>query len=646
MSHDSRLTSRRARALVATGLLTLLVPLGALPAAQGVGQAGGQLVAAAPRAGTPHVLDGRVLSVAQVGTQIVLGGTFTQARNDGSTTVLTRRGLLAFDAATGQISPSFDPAPDRAVNAVIPAGDGETVFVGGAFTSVAGQARSRVARLRVSDGALVGAFNAGTISGAVHDLRLAGSRLWLAGAFAQVRGNAQRGLATVSAATGAFDPFMRLTVSGVHNGGTTTVKKIDVSRDGSRLVGVGNFRDLAGSRSEQLLMLSLTGATAQPAPFRTSFYQASCASAFDSYVRDVDLSPDGSFFVVSTTGAYRGATSPCDTTARFETSAGAGAQPSWRDSTGGDTTYGVEIGDGVVYTGGHARWQNNPHAADEPGPGAVPRLGIAALDPVNGLPYTWNPTRSRGVGVFDFLLTGQGLWVGSDTDRLGGLLRSRIGLLPSPGLTIAPLNTPRLPATVYRAGTTGLTQVPATTTGFGSSTSAPTGGRSWGALRGAFMLGSTLYTGWSDGTFTKQSFNGSAFGSATPVDTHDRVTPLTEWQSDLRAATSMFYDRGRIYFTRAGSSSLFYRYFSPQSDVVGAYRFTTTGPSGLSLAGVRGAFLANDSVYWADGLGRLVRYAWQTGTVAGSPTGSPTVVSGPGVDALRWDSGALFARTS
>ena len=54
-----------------------------------------------------------------------------------------------------------------------------------------------------------------------------------------------------------------------------------------------------------------------------------CASAFDSHPRDVDVSPDGGWFVVVTTGAYSSRGSLCDTAsempprsmweARFET---------------------------------------------------------------------------------------------------------------------------------------------------------------------------------------------------------------------------------------------------------------------------------------------------------------------------------------
>ena len=51
-------------------------------------------------------------------------------------------------------------------------------------------------------------------------------------------------------------------------------------------------------------------------------------------MRDVDISPDGSYFVVGTTGAYR-AGSLCDAAPRWDLGAGgSGQQPTWVDYTG------------------------------------------------------------------------------------------------------------------------------------------------------------------------------------------------------------------------------------------------------------------------------------------------------------------------
>ena len=59
-------------------------------------------------------------------------------------------------------------------------------------------------------------------------------------------------------------------------------------------------------------------AAATVADWSTEFYTSVCASVFDTYMRDLDISPDGKYLVVTTTGAYRAPPSACDTWARFE----------------------------------------------------------------------------------------------------------------------------------------------------------------------------------------------------------------------------------------------------------------------------------------------------------------------------------------
>ncbi|MBK7623953.1 MAG: hypothetical protein IPJ14_15140 [Kineosporiaceae bacterium] len=78
--------------------------------------------------------------------------------------------------------------------------------------------------------------------------------------------------------------------------------------------------------------------------------------------------------------------------------------------TGGDTSYAAEIHDGVVYVGGHMRWFNNPFTADTHGAERRGPVRHGALDVVTGLPYSWNPGRERGIGLFDYHVTPQGIW--------------------------------------------------------------------------------------------------------------------------------------------------------------------------------------------------------------------------------------------
>jgi PKD repeat protein len=624
----------------------IFAPLPASAASYGPGS----LVSDVPVNGTPHVLDGRVNSIVQVGNTIILGGQFTQTRNNSSETVIARANLVAFDATTKEISTTFAPNPNGTVNVVLPTGDGETVFVGGSFTTIGGLTRKNLVKVRVSDGSVVPEFNAGTVAGQVKDLRLSNGRLWVAGGFTHIANAAQLGLATLNPTTGALNQYMRRVIAGLHDGGFTTVMKIDINAQGTRLVAIGNFDTIDGIKNHQLFVLDLTGAVAAVSPLHTTFYQAACSSSFDTYMRDLDFSPDGSFFVVSTTGAYGGAGSACDSTARFEIEAGATATPSWVNNTGGDTTYAVEITDSVVYTGGHARWQNNPFRADRAGQGAVSRPGIAALDPINGLPLSWNPTRDRGVGVFDFLVTAQGLWVGSDTTRIGAdYLRSRIALLPVGGTQFPGVRTATLPNDVYAVRAGGIDRRFFNGSAFSSAQAVPSGGMTANNIRGSFMLNGNLYIAWSNGTFGRRSFDGTTYGPPVAVDTASELTAFTDWTGDIANMTGLFYDSGRLYFTRNGtgfSGTLFYRYFTPESDVVGAQRLTasTNAVAGIDFTQVRGMFVADDKLYWSHTSGELRRVDWVQGAQSGKPVaGTNTVVSGPAVDGINWGSPrALF----
>ena len=62
--------------------------------------------------------------------------------------VTTRNRLAAYDLATGALSFEFDPGPDALVNSVKAAADNTAVFVGGEFTSIAGEGHNRLGSWR------------------------------------------------------------------------------------------------------------------------------------------------------------------------------------------------------------------------------------------------------------------------------------------------------------------------------------------------------------------------------------------------------------------------------------------------------------------------------------------------------------------
>jgi hypothetical protein len=644
MLHESGSAMRK---VVMSGIAAAAVGLGgvvALPA-QAVSLPQSVVVAGKPVSWTPGVDQGAVRAIAQIGNLIVLGGTFTSVTPKGGVST-SRKYIVAFDSTTGALSTTFLPTLDKPVDALVAAPDGQSIYVAGEFVNVNGVRSKSLTRLNIANGAVTAGWKTVAVNGKIVDMKLAGSRLWLGGNFSTIATVSQRALATVNATTGVFDPFMSLAISGLHHGGTTAIQKFDITPDGTKAFVIGNFTSVGGSAHDQAVMLSLSGASAAVANWGTTFFNAACSPAFDSYMRDLDISPDGSYVVVSTTGAYGGSTSPCDSTSRWEMGAtGSGQTPTWIDYTGGDTTYAVANTGVAVYVGGHFRWENNAFAGDTPSAGAVPRQGLAALDPANGLPLAWNPGRTRGVGVFDILSTTAGVWFGSDTAVFAGQKHPRIALFPLTGGTAIPSTaTLGLPGTVYLGGNATanpdeIVKRTFTGTSAGSNVTVASTGITWSSARGAAYIGDTLYTGWSDGQLYGRTFNGSTFGPAVAMNGMDTLTPLTAFHNDVPNMTAMFFDRGRLYFTLSGSNTLYYRFFTPSSKVVGAVRYTATNTSSAAFSTASGMFLSGGRLYVADkNSGNLATVNFANGVASGSAT----TVSGPAIDGKSWKGRAIF----
>jgi hypothetical protein len=596
------------------------------------------VVSSNPADWTPHVLDGKVAAIVQVGNKIVAGGLFTKVANaDAPTTEIARSHIFAFDATTGAIDTAFAPVLDAEVESLAVAPDGLHVFAGGKFTKINGVAQKSLVKLRLSDGMRITAFK-GKTNARVKDMAISGGRLYIGGTFATVNGVARTALAALDPVTGALSNDVNLAFTGPRTG-TVNIDKLDITPDGSRLIAIGNWTLVGGLQRDQIVMLDLTTVPVRVTDWATTRYQQQCATVFDTYMRDVDIAPDGSWFVVVTTGAYR-AGSLCDTAARWETArAGAGQQPTWVDYTGGDTLYSVAITGTAVYVGGHQRWMNNSFAGDRAGCGAVAREGLAALDPLNGLPLSWNPGRDRGVGAFALVATDQGLWIGSDTDRIGRYeYHGRIAFMPLAGGAAVPESqVGALPGDLFRLGLDGAMTRRAFDGALAGAPTTVTTGIDWSTTRGAFAVNGRLYTGNADGTFTVRAFDGAVAGPPTVIP----LNGLTSSQFPVARMSGMFLWNGRLYYTLSNDVRLFYRYFTPESGVVGADTFWVSGGTsidGRNWSTVSGMTMAGGRLYYALTNGTLNAMTFTNGV----PTGTATVIGGPTVDGQSWQSRALF----
>ncbi len=625
----------------AAAVVSLLGALSLGPPPATAGQFQPQVVSANPADFTPHVLDGEVWSVAQVGSKMVLGGAYTRAQNASGGAILTRNRILAFNRTTGVLDTVFNPNANGTVRAVVPAADSQSVYAGGQFTAIGGAGINRLARLNINTGLPVPGFSA-NVNNVVWDLKLVNNRLFVAGAFTAINGVSRQGLAELDPATGAVRNTVNVPFTGTHNGSSMHIRAIGITPNVDRLVAAGNFSTVGGLPRNQVAVLDLSGPTATVANWQTSRYVPIC-NGFPYYVYDMDISPDGTYFVVGTSGAFGGTSLLCDTAARWETFAtGSNLQPSWIDFTGGDSLYSVEVAGTAIYVGGHQRWENNPFGHDSLGQGGVSREGIAALDPVNGMPVSWNPGRTRGRGVFDFLATADGLWVGSDTDRIGGgEFHARIAFFPLAGGSAVPQpSPPTLPVDVHLLGVSGDQSFrrPYDGTTVGATTPLP-GGVAWGNVRGSFWLNGQLYSTWSNGTMTRRTYNGTTFGPPTTIN----LNGLTNFVTDMQGMSGLFYEQGRMYFTKVNETNLYMRYFTVEGgSIVGSLRTTIVGNiTGVDWRNVNGMFLANNRLYWAHRTtGDLHRVNWQPGSANGVPVGGTDVIVDTAND---WRARALFS---
>src|SRR5215217_2357602 len=138
--------------------------------------------------------DGAVRTILRVGSKIYIGGSFTSVAGE------PRSNLAAINANTGRLT-GWAPKTNGQVRALAASPNGTRIYAGGAFTSVSGIAHRYVVAISASTGRVERRWKTGTDSA---DLSLAtsGSRVYLGGRFLKVNGRKQVRLAAVDGATG------------------------------------------------------------------------------------------------------------------------------------------------------------------------------------------------------------------------------------------------------------------------------------------------------------------------------------------------------------------------------------------------------------------------------------------------------------
>jgi len=409
-----------------------VIPVDRVDANFGTGIVHGDIVSEAPSSRVPRVINGKVWAIAQWGDLVVVGGKFSQVRVAGGA-VLERSNIFAFWRSTGAIDRRFAPAVSGTVRAIALDPQGRGVFVGGQFGRINGESRRGLALLS-RDGVRVPGW-AGRPNGVVFDLAVRGDQLYVGGKFSRLTGVNRNVFGTVNVSNGRTSSESAFAFADPRYSqfrGALEIRRFEISPDGSRMVVLGNFQTVDGARRDQVVVLDVGASPDRLTNWSTTFFDEPCnapTTVWPSIVRDVSISPDGSYFVVASVGGPQPGSSyhPCDTAARLELNDSSNQVPTWVEWSGGDSILSVEITGEAVYIGGHFRWLNNLGGDNGAAPGSIARGTLAALDPSSGALLDWNPTRSpRGQGVLVMEASQDGLWIGHDAGFVNGTYSPRL----------------------------------------------------------------------------------------------------------------------------------------------------------------------------------------------------------------------------
>jgi len=465
------------RVAVVLSVLTGLIVTGAVVA--------GAIVPEQPRLDVPIALNGEVWAVEQVGNAVVVGGNFTQIQTVRNGPIINQAGIYAYDIDSGILLDDFLPTlsvnngtPE--IKALEPAADGRSVYIGGKFTAIDDhtdnrvRVRNRIAKLDVTTGRLDRNFARGGVDAKVLTLELVGSDLYVGGNFGRIYDtdvgrppveHVQSSFARFDATTGGYDATFKIVPDvSIARTGMLGVTNIESTPDGRYLIFSHRGQDIVDVVRNQrftrpgIAMLDLNaGATVTGfralMPGGGDAYQRSSCGTRGIFLRDLEISPDGTYFAVTHQGHDTGWV--CDTAIRWNIST-TPSEPAWVSRIF-DSVFSIGIDDDAIYVGGHFRYMVHPDAPSSfPGrqpdangqvspynagsiqgpfgqdlyrPGYVYRAyQIGALNPNTGkgIPE-WNPGSDAYKCVCAITVIDRGLLIGQDRGRVNGFNVGRSG---------------------------------------------------------------------------------------------------------------------------------------------------------------------------------------------------------------------------
>ncbi len=387
-------------------------------------------------------VDGSVYSLALAGNVLYMGGAFTSVGGQ------SRTRAAAVNAASGAVlawSPNASGGVGTVRALVV---QGSTVYAGGDFTSIGGQARTYLAALDATTGLAIASWNPAP-NAPTNTLALSGALLYVGGNFSMIGGVSRSCAAVLDAATGAAQLWNPTATGGVVNA---------IVPVGSTVYVGGAFTNIGGQTRNRIAAVNTTnGAALAWNPNANGTVSALAVSGGTVYaggsftnigtagrvnLAALDAStglagtwataPNGPILVLAAEGGFvhaGGQFSSVNTKSRTGLASlelATGQVTSWAPTLTGTVLTLAESG-GVVHVGGTLS-----------AVGGASRNNLAALDPATGLATAWNPNVTGSVRAIAFSETHA--YIGGDFSFVGGVARTRLASVALSGGAVSSWN--------------------------------------------------------------------------------------------------------------------------------------------------------------------------------------------------------------
>jgi hypothetical protein len=338
----------------------------------------------------PEVVGANHADLAIHGGRLYVCGNFVSI--DGQ----PRNNLAAFELSSGMLLP-WSPDVDGMTMGI--AGHGDAVYVRGYFNNLGGLPRNRVGALDTLSGAalpwdpqLQAPTMPGTTNLAVEDLKIAGSTLYIGGAFSAASGQIRHGLAAYDLLSGSLSAWTSEVSGGVF--------ELDVQ--GDTVWVAGNFNEIGGTYRTHLAALHTFTADVLgplvPASGPIHYISVSGTQLFVGYNSQ------------SIGGGMRNGLASLDINT--------GEATDWAPEVDG-AIYAMTAVGGVVYLGGLFTTVNGE-----------PRANFAAVDGSSGTLLPLQPVINNA--VYALMVSGNDIFIGGYFTHVNGTPRTAIAKMDIP----------------------------------------------------------------------------------------------------------------------------------------------------------------------------------------------------------------------